>query len=64
MKKKYIETESSIFYKEISDKYKSDKNEKDLYNNLLKYKEIRSREVQQEVQKERDDKLNDLGIED
>jgi hypothetical protein len=49
-----------IFYKEISDKYEKDKDEKDLFNNLLKYKEIR----RQEVQKERNDKLNDIGIED
>jgi hypothetical protein len=60
MKNKYKETESMIFYKEISDKYEKDKDEKDLFNNLLKYKEIR----RQEVQKERNDKLNDIGIED
>ena len=60
MKNKYKETESIIFYKEISDKYEKDKDEKDLFNNLLKYKEIR----RQEVQTERNDKLNDIGIED
>jgi hypothetical protein len=61
MENKYKETESMIFYKEITDKYRSDKNEKDFYNNILKYKEIRRKE---DIQKERDDKLNDLGIED
>jgi len=61
MKNGYKETESMIFYKEITDKYRSDKNEKDFYNNILKYKEIRRKE---DIQKERDDKLNNLGIED
>ena len=61
MENKYKETESLIFYKEISAKYKKDKNQKDLADNLLKYKEIRR---QEDIQKERDDKLNDLGIED
>ena len=61
MENKYKETESMIFYKEISAKYKKDKNQKDLADNLLKYKEIRR---QEDIQKERDDKLNDLGIED
>ena len=60
MENKYKETESLIFYKEISAKYKKDKNQKDLADNLLKYKEIRR---QEDIQKERDDKLNDLGIE-
>lgn len=61
MENKYKETESMIFYKEISAKYKKDKNQKDLAENLLKYKEIRR---QEDIKKERDDKLNNLGIED
>ena len=71
MENKYKETESMIFYKEISDKYKKDKNQKDLHENLLKYKEIRSKE---EIHKEfdnffsflisdmRDKKLEQIGI--
>jgi hypothetical protein len=71
MENKYKETESMIFYKEISDKYKKDGNQKDLHENLLKYKEIRSKE---EIHKEfdnffsflisdmRDKKLEQIGI--
>ena len=63
MENKYKETESMIFFKKISDQYLKDKNEKNLRDNILKYKEIRSKEeIQKEIQKERDD--NNLGIED
>jgi hypothetical protein len=61
MKNKYKETESMDFLKDIMSQYKKDKNQINLRDNILKYKEIRSKE---EIQKERDDKLNDLGIED
>ena len=52
---------SMYFLKETMSQYKKDKNQINLRDNLLKYKEIQSKE---EIQKERDDKLNDLGIED
>lgn len=61
MENKYKETESMDFLKETMSQYKKDKNQINLRDNLLKYKEIQSKE---EIQKERDDKLNDLGIED
>ncbi len=61
MENKYKETESMDFLKDLMSQYKKDKNQINLRDNILKYKEIRSKE---EIQKERDDKLNDLGIED
>ena len=61
MENKYKETESMIFLKETMSQYKKDKNQINLRDNLLKYKEIQSKE---EIQKKRDDKLNDFGIED
>jgi len=61
MENKYKETESMDFLKDLMSQYKKNKNQINLRDNILKYKEIRSKE---EIQKERDDKLNDLGIED
>jgi NAD-dependent DNA ligase len=59
MENKYKETESMDFLKETISQYKKDKNQINLRDNILKYKEIQSKE---NIQKERDDKLNDFGF--
>jgi ribosomal protein L35AE/L33A len=53
MENKYKETESMDFLKDIMSQYKRDKNQINLRDNILKFKEIRSKE---EIQ------LKELGI--